>query len=176
MGLLKQLLVQKLSLTEKSTQEDWPHFSTYRTASLGVQRDSGTQNFEIIKAYHPGERQMPFRTETGDISACYSPRPSTESCVPRDSVLLAFQESQASNVLVMDHMIMTPEIPPAEPDGGLDESGEHFFDAHEVHSDDNPLEGDVAVKMEEKDANLHISGKFFHIETLVLIAVNGPVC
>ncbi|XP_035884266.1 rho guanine nucleotide exchange factor 12 isoform X2 [Phyllostomus discolor] len=164
LGLLKQLLVQKLSLTEKSTQEDWPHFSTYRTASPGVQRDSGTQNFEIIKAYHPGERQMPFRTGTGDISACYSLRASTESYVPRDSVLLAFQDSQASNILVMDHMIMTPEIPPAEPEGGLDESEEHFFDAHEVHSDDNPLEGDGAIKMEEKDANLHISGNYLILD------------
>ncbi|XP_024425345.2 rho guanine nucleotide exchange factor 12 isoform X3 [Desmodus rotundus] len=164
LGLLKQLLVQKLSLTEKSTQEDWPHFSTYRTASPGVQTDSGTQNFEIIKAYHTGERQRPFRTGTGDISACYSPRASTDSYVPRDSVVLAFQDSQASNILVMDHMIMTPEIPPAEPEGGLDESGEHFFDAREVHSDDNPLEGDGAVKMEEKDANLHISGNYLILD------------
>ncbi|KAM5316850.1 rho guanine nucleotide exchange factor 12 isoform 2-T2 [Glossophaga mutica] len=164
LGLLKQLLVQKLSLTEKSTQEDWPHFSTCRTASPGVQRDSGTQNFEIIKAYHPGERQMPFRTGTGDISACYSPQASAGSYVPRDSVLLSFQDSQASNILVMDHMIMTPEIPPAEPEGGLDESGEHFFDACEVHSDDNPLEGDGAVKMEEKDANLHISGNYLILD------------
>ncbi|KAF6102116.1 Rho guanine nucleotide exchange factor 12 [Phyllostomus discolor] len=107
---------------------------------------------------------MPFRTGTGDISACYSLRASTESYVPRDSVLLAFQDSQASNILVMDHMIMTPEIPPAEPEGGLDESEEHFFDAHEVHSDDNPLEGDGAIKMEEKDANLHISGNYLILD------------
>lgn len=33
----------------------------------------------------------------------------------------------------MDHMIMTPEMPPSEPEGGLDESGEHFFDAREAH-------------------------------------------
>ncbi|XP_037009533.2 rho guanine nucleotide exchange factor 12 isoform X3 [Artibeus jamaicensis] len=164
LGLLKQLLVQKLNLTEKSTQEDWPHFSTCRTASPGVQRDSETQNFEIIKAYHPGETQMPFRTETGDISACYSPQASTDSYIARDSLLLAFQDSQASNILVLDHMIMTPEITPAEPEGGLDESGEHFFDACEVHSDDNPLEGDGAVKTEEKDANLHISGNYLILD------------
>ena len=126
-GLLKQLLVHQLGLTEKSTQEDWPHFPRCRTASLGVQADSGTQNPENIKACHPVEAQMPFRTGTGDISTCYSPRTSTESSAPRDSVVLAFQESQASDILVMDHMIMTPEMPPSEPEGGLDESGEHFL-------------------------------------------------
>ena len=126
-GLLKQLLVHQLGLTEKSTQEDWPHFPRCRTASLGVQADSGTQNPENIKACHPVEAQMPFRTGTGEISTCYSPRTSTESSAPRDSVVLAFQESQASDILVMDHMIMTPEMPPSEPEGGLDESGEHFL-------------------------------------------------
>lgn len=168
-GLLKQLLVHQLGLTEKSTQEDWPHSPGGRTASLGVQADGGTQNPENTKACHPVEAQMPFRTGTGDISTCYSPRTSTESSAPRDSVALnsvardsalAFQESQASDILVMDHMIMTPEMPPSEPEGGLDESGEHFFDAREAHSDDNPSEGDGAVKKEEKDVNLRISGKF----------------
>ncbi|XP_036743544.2 rho guanine nucleotide exchange factor 12 isoform X2 [Manis pentadactyla] len=162
LGLLKQLLVQHLGLTEKSTQGDWPYSPRYRTASPGVQADSGTQNSENIKACHPGEGQMPFRTGTGDISTCYSPRTSTESSAPRDSVGLAFQESQASNVLVTDHMIVTPEMPPAEPEGGLDESGEHFFDAREAHSDDNPSEGDGAVKKEEKD--LRISGNYLILD------------
>uniref|UniRef100_A0A452G9M6 Rho guanine nucleotide exchange factor 12 n=1 Tax=Capra hircus TaxID=9925 RepID=A0A452G9M6_CAPHI len=164
LGLLKQLLVHQLGLTEKSTQEDWPHFPRCRTASLGVQADSGTQNPENIKACHPVEAQMPFRTGTGDISTCYSPRTSTESSAPRDSVVLAFQESQASDILVMDHMIMTPEMPPSEPEGGLDESGEHFFDAREAHSDDNPSEGDGAVKKEEKDVNLRISGTYLILD------------
>ncbi|XP_031299344.1 rho guanine nucleotide exchange factor 12 isoform X3 [Camelus dromedarius] len=165
LGLLKQLLVQQLGLTEKSAQEeDWPRFPRCRTASLGAQADSGTQNSDNIKAYPPGEGRMPFRTGTGDISTCYSPRTSTESSAPRDSVVLAFQDSQASNILVMDHMIMTPEMPPAEPEGGLDESGEHFFDAREAHSDDNPSEGDGAVKKEEKDVNLRISGNYLILD------------
>ncbi|XP_019519139.1 PREDICTED: rho guanine nucleotide exchange factor 12 isoform X3 [Hipposideros armiger] len=164
LGLLKQLLIQRLSLTEKSTQEDCPHFSRYRTASPGVQTDSGTQNFENTRVCHPGEEQMPFRTGTGVISTCYSPQTSTESYAPRDSMVLAFQDSQASNILVMDHMIMTPEIPPAEPEGGLDESGECFFDAHEAHSDDNPSEGDGAVKKEEKDVTLCISGNYLILD------------
>ncbi|XP_015097620.1 rho guanine nucleotide exchange factor 12 isoform X3 [Vicugna pacos] len=164
LGLLKQLLVQQLGLTEKSTQEDWPRFPRCRTASLGAQADCGTQNSDNIKAYPPGEGRMPFRTGTGDISTCYSPRTSTESSAPRDSVVLAFQDSQASNILVMDHMIMTPEMPPAEPEGGLDESGEHFFDAREAHSDDNPSEGDGAVKKEEKDVNLRISGNYLILD------------
>ncbi|XP_040832748.1 rho guanine nucleotide exchange factor 12 isoform X6 [Ochotona curzoniae] len=158
LDLLKQLLVQELGLTEKSTQEDWQHFPRQRTASQGVQADSGTRNSETVKDCHAGEGQVPVRTGTGDIATCYSARTSTESSVRRDSVVLASQESQASSILVMDHMIMTPEIPTTEPEGGLDESGEHFFDAREAHSDDNPSEGDGTAKKEESDVNLHISG------------------
>uniref|UniRef100_A0A8C9KDR9 Rho guanine nucleotide exchange factor 12 n=1 Tax=Panthera tigris altaica TaxID=74533 RepID=A0A8C9KDR9_PANTA len=163
LGLLKQLLVQQLGLAEKSTQEDWSRFPRYRTASSGVQTDSVTQNSENSKACPPGEGQVSCRTESGDISTCYSPRTSTESSAPRDSVVLAFQDSQASNILVMDHMIMTPEMPPAEPEGSLDESGEHFFDAREAHSDDNPSEGDGVVKKEE-DVNLRISGNYLILD------------
>ncbi|XP_025211824.1 rho guanine nucleotide exchange factor 12 isoform X3 [Theropithecus gelada] len=164
LGLLKQLLVQQLGLTEKSAQEDWQHFPRYRTASQGPQTDSVIQNSENIKAYHSGEGHMPFRTGTGDIATCYSPRTSTESSAPRDSVGLAPQDSQASNILVMDHMIMTPEMPTMEPEGGLDDSGEHFFDAREAHSDENPSEGDGAVNKEEKDVNLRISGNYLILD------------
>ncbi|XP_007954101.1 rho guanine nucleotide exchange factor 12 [Orycteropus afer afer] len=164
LGLLKQLLVQQLDLSERSTQEDWQHFPRSRTASQGVQADSGIQNSENTKACHPGEGQIPFRTGTGDISACCSPRTSTESSIPRDSVILASQDSQASNIVAMDHMIMTPEMPTTESEGGLDESGEHFFDAHEAHSDDNPSEGDGAIKKEEKDVNSRISGNYFILD------------
>ncbi|XP_050615319.1 rho guanine nucleotide exchange factor 12 isoform X1 [Macaca thibetana thibetana] len=164
LGLLKQLLVQQLGLTEKSAQEDWQHFPRYRTASQGPQADSVIQNSENIKAYHSGAGHMPFRTGTGDIATCYSPRTSTESSAPRDSVGLAPQDSQASNILVMDHMIMTPEMPTMEPEGGLDDSGEHFFDAREAHSDENPSEGDGAVNKEEKDVNLRISGNYLILD------------
>ncbi|XP_020022096.2 rho guanine nucleotide exchange factor 12 isoform X2 [Castor canadensis] len=158
LGLLKQLLAQQLGLTAKSTQEDWQHFPRSRTASQGVQADSGTQNSENGKACHSSDGLIPFRTGTGDFVTCYSPRTSTESSASRDSVVLASQDSQASNILVMDHMILTPEMPTTEPEGGADESGEHFFDAREAHSDDNPSEGDGAVKKEEKDVNFRISG------------------
>ncbi|XP_058145499.1 rho guanine nucleotide exchange factor 12 isoform X3 [Dasypus novemcinctus] len=164
LGLLKQLLVHQLGLTEKSTQEDWQHFPRYKAASQRVQADSGIQNSENIKACNSGEGQIPFRTGTGDISACCSSRTSTESSAPRDSVVLASQDSQAGNILVMDHMIMTPEMPTTEPEGGLDESGEHFFDAREAHSDDNPSEGDGAVNKEEKDVNLRISGDYLILD------------
>ncbi|XP_014971452.2 rho guanine nucleotide exchange factor 12 isoform X1 [Macaca mulatta] len=164
LGLLKQLLVQQLGLTEKSAQEDWQHFPRYRTASQGPQADSVIQNSENIKAYHSGAGHMPFRTGTGDTATCYSPRTSTESSAPRDSVGLAPQDSQASNILVMDHMIMTPEMPTMEPEGGLDDSGEHFFDAREAHSDENPSEGDGAVNKEEKDVNLRISGNYLILD------------
>ncbi|XP_057622434.1 rho guanine nucleotide exchange factor 12 isoform X1 [Chionomys nivalis] len=158
LGLLKQLLAQQFGLTEKSTQEDWQSFSRYGSASEEGQAESGIQDSENVKACHAGEGQMPFKTGTGDFATCDSPRTSTESCATQDSVILASQDSQASNILVMDHMILTPEMPTAEPEGGLDDSGEHFFDAREAHSDDNPSEGDGAVKKEEKDVNLRISG------------------
>ncbi|XP_063112005.1 rho guanine nucleotide exchange factor 12 isoform X3 [Cavia porcellus] len=158
LGLLKQLLVQQLGLTEKSSQEDWRQFSRYRTAPQEAQADSGIQNSENTKVCHSAEGQVPFRTGAGDSAGCNSSRTSTESSAPPDSVVLASQDSQTSNILVMDHMILTPEVSTTEPEGGLDESGEHFFDAREAHSDDNPSEGDGAIKKEEKDVNLHISG------------------
>ncbi|XP_078195829.1 rho guanine nucleotide exchange factor 12 isoform X10 [Callithrix jacchus] len=164
LGLLKQLLVQQLGLAEKSTQEDWQHFPRYRTASQGAQTDSVIQNSENIKACHSSEGHMPFRTGTGDIATCYSPRTSTESSAPRDSVVLPPQDSQASNILVMDHMIMTPEMPTTEPEGGLDDSGEHFFDAREAHSDENPSERDGVVNKEEKEVNLRISGNYLILD------------
>lgn len=169
-GLLKQLLAQKLSLAEKSTQEDWPHFSRCRTAFPGMQADIETQNFEIMKAY-PGQRQRPLRAGAGGLSTCSSPRASADSPAPRDPVVPAFQEGQAGSVAVTGRTPVPLEAPPAEPEGGLDESGEHFFDAHEVHSDDNPSEGEEAVKQEEKDVNVHISGKFSHTYTSMVIAI-----
>ncbi|XP_060035882.1 rho guanine nucleotide exchange factor 12 [Erinaceus europaeus] len=163
LGLLKQLLVQQLGLTEKCAQEDWPHFAGHRTASPAAQADGGTQNSENVKTCHPGEGPVPFRTGTDDPT-CYSPRTSTESSAPADLVALAFQESQGSNNLLMDHVITAPEVPPAEPEGGLDESGEHFFDAREAHGDDNPSEGDGAAKKVEKDVNLRISGNYLILD------------
>lgn len=159
LGLLKQLLVQQLGLTEKTTQEDWRSFSRYRPASEEAQADSGIPDLESVKACHAGEGQMSFKTGTGDVATCDSPRTSTESCAVQDSVILASQDSQASNIIEMDHMLLTPEVPTtAEPEGGLDDSGEHFFDAREAHSDDNPSEGDGAVRKEEEDVNVRISG------------------
>ncbi|XP_052613544.1 rho guanine nucleotide exchange factor 12 isoform X5 [Peromyscus californicus insignis] len=158
LGLLKQLLAQQLGLTEKNTREDWQSFSRYRPASEEGRAESGIQDSENVKACYAEEGQMPFKTGTGDVAAGDSPRTSTESCAAQDSVILASQDSQASDILVMDHMILTPEMPTTEPEGGLDDSGEHFFDAREAHSDDNPSEGDGAVKKEEKDVNLRISG------------------
>lgn len=171
MGLLKQLLVQQLGLTEKTTQEDWQSFSRYRPASEEAQADSGIPDLESVKACHAGEGQMSFKTGTGDVATCDSPRTSTESCAVQDSVILASQDSQASNIIEMDHMLLTPEVPTAEPEGGLDDSGEHFFDAREAHSDDNPSEGDGAVRKEEEDVNVRISGKWRSTSIVVMETV-----
>uniref|UniRef100_A0A4X2K4D8 Rho guanine nucleotide exchange factor 12 n=1 Tax=Vombatus ursinus TaxID=29139 RepID=A0A4X2K4D8_VOMUR len=164
LGLLKQLLVQQLGLTEKRTHEDWQHFLRFRTASQGVQVESpgAIQNVldhsENNKTREPVEGQMPLPTGTGEIAAYYSPRTSIESPVPQDYMELASQDSRASNVLVMDHMIMTPEPSSTELEGGPDDSGEHFFDAREAHSDDNPSESDGTERKEEDALQLRISG------------------
>lgn len=162
-GLLKQLLVQRLALPDTGTPEDWPHFSRRRPASPGPQADGGTQNFENVKADHPGEEQMPLRTGAAVVSTCLSSRTSTDSYASGDSVTLAFQESQAGALFVTGPQGGAPEAPTVEPDAGLDESGERFFDAREAHSDDNPSEGDATVRKEEKDVNSHISGKRSHL-------------
>lgn len=154
-GLLKQLLVQRLALTDTGTPEDWPRFSRRRPASPGPQADGGTQNFENVKASHPGEEHMPLRT-------CLSSRTSPDSYAPGASVALAFPESQAGALVTTGLQGGAPEAPAVEPDAGLDDSGERFFDAREAHSDDNPSEGDT-VRKEEKDVSLHISGKRSHL-------------
>ncbi|XP_059563588.1 rho guanine nucleotide exchange factor 12 isoform X3 [Myotis daubentonii] len=163
LGLLKQLLAQKLSLAEKSAQEDWPRFSRCRMAFPGMQADSETQNFEMMKAC-PAQRQTPLRAGAGGLSACSSPRASADSPPPRDPMVPAFQEGQAGSAAVTGRTPVPLEAPPAEPEGGLDESGEHFFDAHEVHSDDDPSEGEGAVKQEEKDVAAHISGNYLILD------------
>lgn len=162
-GLLKQLLVQQLGLTEKNTQEEWIHSPRCHTASPGLQADSDTHHAEKVKAHHPGEGQAPFRTGTGDISSCHSPRTSADSSASRDSVALAFHDRQASHTLAMDHVPVAAELLPAEPEGGPDESGEHFFDAREAHSDDIPPEADGALRKEE-DVHLRISGNYLILD------------
>ncbi|XP_049633957.1 rho guanine nucleotide exchange factor 12 [Suncus etruscus] len=163
LGLLKQLLVHQLGWTERNTQEGWAHSPRSRTISPGLPADGATQSAENAKAQHPSDGHTPFRTGSGGSSTSQSPRTSTESSAPRDSVVLAFQDRQASNLLAMDHMLLAPEMLPVEPEGALDESGEHFFDAREAHSDDNPSEGDGTVKKEE-DVNLRISGNYLILD------------
>ncbi|XP_056650194.1 rho guanine nucleotide exchange factor 12 isoform X3 [Monodelphis domestica] len=164
LGLLKQLLVQQLDLTEKKTHEDWQHFPRFRAASQGVQVkcpdtiQNVLDHSENNKTSQPCEGQMPLQTRTGETAACYSPRTSIESPIPQDYMELASQNSRASNLLVMDHMITTPEPSSTELEGGPDDSGEHFFDAREVHSDDNPSESDGIERKEEETVQLRISG------------------
>ncbi|XP_075402837.1 rho guanine nucleotide exchange factor 12 isoform X2 [Tenrec ecaudatus] len=159
LGLLKRLLEQQLGWPERRAQEDWQQFPRSRTALQGVQADSGGQDSETRQACLPGGAQGPFRTGTGELPVGCSPRTSGDSFAPRDSAVPASHENQAGVVVVMD-----PEMPPREPEGGLDESGEHFFDAREAHSDDNPSDGDGAVKKEEQGVDPRISGNYFILD------------
>nr|KAF6436915.1 Rho guanine nucleotide exchange factor 12 [Molossus molossus] len=164
LGLLKQLLVQKLSLAERGAREDWPHCSRHRAASLGAQAGRGAQSWEGVRAPPPAGRQVPCGTGTGVDLTCHSPRTSTESQAPRDSVVLAWQDGPASDVLVTDRVPAAPEAPPADPEGGLDEGGERFFDAREAHSDGHPSESEGAAEEEEKGVRSHVSGNYLILE------------
>lgn len=103
---------------------------------------------------------MFFRIGIGDIVICYSLWILIEFFVLWDLVGLVFQDSQVSNILVMDYMIMILEMFIMELEGGFDDSGEYFFDVCEVYSDENLLEGDGVVNKEEKDVNLCILGNY----------------
>uniref|UniRef100_A0A6I8N9R3 Rho guanine nucleotide exchange factor 12 n=1 Tax=Ornithorhynchus anatinus TaxID=9258 RepID=A0A6I8N9R3_ORNAN len=168
LDLLKQLLVRQLGVTEKGTWEDWQHVPRSRTASQGTRAGSGIHSGPGPSANHqaaqPGEARLPRRTETGRATASYGPRTSVVSPAPRDPLELASQESGARNSLAMDHVIPTPEAPPPDLEAGPDDSGEHFFDAREAHSDDNPSEGDGSERKEEEVVQLRISGNFLILD------------
>ncbi|XP_038609248.1 rho guanine nucleotide exchange factor 12 isoform X4 [Tachyglossus aculeatus] len=168
LDLLKQLLVRQLGVTDKGTWEDWQHVPRCRTASQGARAGSGIHGGPGPSANHqaaqPGEARLPCRTGTGRATACYSPRTSVVSPAPRDPLELASQESGARNSLAMDHVIPTPEVPTPDLEVGPDDSGEHFFDAREAHSDDNPSEGDGSERKEEEEVQLRISGNFLILD------------
>lgn len=60
----------------------------------------------------------------------------------------------------MDRVGMNLEVSTAELEGvGADESGEHFFDAREAHSDENPSESELMERKDEEDVQIRISGE-----------------
>uniref|UniRef100_A0A8D0H3M1 Rho guanine nucleotide exchange factor 12 n=1 Tax=Sphenodon punctatus TaxID=8508 RepID=A0A8D0H3M1_SPHPU len=163
LGLLKQLLVQQLGLSEKGPLEEWQRFPRYRTVSQGAQTESGVQggprHSDNNKMHQPGTSQIPSGTGTSESAPCYNPRTSAE-LVPLDS-----RDTMPSSNLITDQMSMSPGAPPTEPEGlSADDSAERFFDAREAHSDENQSEGEVPETKEEEEVQLRISGNYLILE------------
>ncbi|NWU92217.1 ARHGC factor, partial [Upupa epops] len=169
LGLLKQLLVQQLGFSEKGTLEEWQRFPRFRTVSQEAQTESGTepgqQHSDNNKFHQPGaDRTLP-RTAAGEPAASYGLRTSAESPASGDAMQLVVRDPRSSSNLAIDRMSMNLEVSGAELEGvGADESGEHFFDAREAHSDENPSESELMERKEEEDVQIRISGNYLILD------------
>ncbi|XP_074707306.1 rho guanine nucleotide exchange factor 12 isoform X3 [Strix uralensis] len=169
LGLLKQLLVQQLGFSEKGTLEDRQRFPRFRTVSQEAQTGSGNepglQHSDNNKFHQPGTDRMLLRTATNESTAGYGLRTSAGSPASGDAMQLIARDPRSSSNLAIDHMSMNLEISTTELEGvGADESGEHFFDAREVHSDENPSESELMERKEEEDVQIRISGNYLILD------------
>lgn len=156
-GLLKQLLMQQLGMSEKEPFEGWQRLPRHRTVAHGIQGDSavprGLRHSDSSKTASPaGTNRTPSGVETHRVGPCHEdPWTSGEFTHPGST---AFSRGQLT-----DSSSTNPDPLPTELEGvGAEESGEHFFDAREAHSDENPSEGEGAERKEE-EAQLRISGE-----------------
>ncbi|XP_054079071.1 rho guanine nucleotide exchange factor 12 isoform X3 [Rissa tridactyla] len=169
LGLLKQLLVQQLGFSEKGTFEGRQRFPRFRTVSQEAQTESGSepglQHSDNNKLHQPGtDRTLP-RTGTNESTSSYGLRTSSESPASGDAMQLVMRDPRSSSNLAIDHMSMNLEISTAELEGvGADDSGEHFFDAREAHSDENPSESELMERKEEEDVQIRISGNYLILD------------
>ncbi|NXP69679.1 ARHGC factor, partial [Ramphastos sulfuratus] len=169
LGLLKQLLVQQLGFAEKGTHQDWQSYPRFRTVSQEAQTESGNepglQHSDNNKLHQPGaDRTLP-RTGTNGATAGYGLRTSAESPASGDAMQLVGREPRPGSTLAIDQMGLNLEMATAELEGvGADESGEHFFDAREAHSDENPSESELMERKEEEDVQIRISGNYLILD------------
>ncbi|XP_053942844.1 rho guanine nucleotide exchange factor 12 isoform X3 [Cuculus canorus] len=167
LGLLKQLLVQQLGFSEKGTLEERQRFPRFRTISQEAQTESGSepglQHSDNNKLHQPGtDRTLP---RTNESTASYDLRTSAESPAPGDAMQLVGRDPRSSSNSAIDRMSMNLEISATELEGvGADESGEHFFDAREAHSDENPSESELMERKEEEDVQIRISGNYLILD------------
>ncbi|KAM6234745.1 rho guanine nucleotide exchange factor 12 isoform 3-T3 [Spheniscus humboldti] len=169
LGLLKQLLVQQLGFSEKGTLEDRQRFPRFRTVSQEAQTESGSepglQHSDNNKFHQHGTDRMLPRTGTNESTASYGLRTSAESPASGDAMQLIGRDPRSSSNLAIDRMSMSLEISTTELEGvGADESGEHFFDAREAHSDENPSESELMERKEEEDVQIRISGNYLILD------------
>lgn len=163
LGLLRQLLVQQLGLADKGTLEDRQRSPRFRTVSQEAQTESGKELQPCdSKVQQPGEDGSLGRTR--EPAAGHSPRTAAECPAPGDAVQLLGTEPGARGTLPMDSMNL--EGSSSELEGlGAEESGEHFFDAREAHSDENPGESELLHgKDEEEEVQIRISGNYLILD------------
>ncbi|XP_048367945.1 rho guanine nucleotide exchange factor 12 isoform X3 [Sphaerodactylus townsendi] len=160
LDLLKQLLMQQLGLSEKEALEDHQHFSRHRTVSQGAQVETSVQRISrhlFSKTSPPGVSRIPSGMGTSTCEPCYGHQTSGEFLQPGDTT--------SSNNQLTDPLSTNPDIPATELEGvGAEDSGEHFFDAREGHSDENQSEGEVAERKEEEEVQLRISGNYLILD------------
>ncbi|KAM4885526.1 rho guanine nucleotide exchange factor 12 isoform 4-T9 [Sylvia borin] len=161
LGLLRQLLVQQLGLADKGTLEDRQRLPRFRSVSQEAQTESG-------KELQPCESQVQQAGEDGSLgrtvepAARHSPRTAAQCPAPGDTLQLLGPEA----TVPMDSMNL--EGSSSELEGlGADESGEHFFDAREAHSDENPGESELLDRKEEEEeeeVQIRISGNYLILD------------
>ncbi|XP_066495364.1 rho guanine nucleotide exchange factor 12 isoform X2 [Tiliqua scincoides] len=161
LGLLKQLLMRQLGMSEKEPLEDWQHSSRHRTDSQGTQVESSVQRAlrysNNNKAPPAGTSRIPSGTGASNFGPCYSHRTSGEFVQSGDNT--------SSSSHLTDPLSTNPDMPTTELEGvGAEDGGEHFFDAHEAHSDENQSESEAAERKEEEEVQLRISGNYLILD------------
>ncbi|XP_040508094.1 rho guanine nucleotide exchange factor 12 isoform X3 [Gallus gallus] len=169
LDLLKKLLVQQLGFAEKGTLEDRQRFPRFRTVSQEAQTESGSelglQHSDHNKLHQPAADPTLPRSGANEPTANYGLRTSAESPAPGDAMQLGARDPRPSSNLAMDRVGMNLEVSAAELEGvGADESGEHFFDAREAHSDENPSESELMERKDEEDVQIRISGNYLILD------------
>lgn len=146
--------MQQLGLADKGTLEDRQRPPRFRTVSQEAQTESGNE-LQPCDSKQPGEDRSPGRT--GEPRAGHGPRTAAECPASGDARL----GTEPGGALPMDSMNL--EGSSSELEGlGAEESGEHFFDAREAHSDENPGESESELldrKEEEEEVQIRISGE-----------------
>ncbi|XP_063034546.1 rho guanine nucleotide exchange factor 12 isoform X1 [Melospiza melodia melodia] len=170
LGLLKQLLVQQLGLAEKGTLEDRQRLPRFRNVSQEAQRESGTEQTPNAESKRQQAAEDRALGRTGEEER-RGARTAARCPASGDALQPPGTEPPASAALPMDSTNL--EGSSSELEGlGADESGEHFFDAREAHSDENPgelldrkeEEEEDEEEEEEEEVQIRISGNYLILD------------
>ncbi|XP_057897140.1 rho guanine nucleotide exchange factor 12 isoform X1 [Melospiza georgiana] len=170
LGLLKQLLVQQLGLAEKGTLEDRQRLPRFRNVSQEAQTESGTEQSPNAESKRQQAAEDRALGRTGEEER-HGARTAARRPASGDALQPPGTEPPASAALPMDSTNL--EGSSSELEGlGADESGEHFFDAREAHSDENPgelldrkeEEEEDEEEEEEEEVQIRISGNYLILD------------